>query len=135
MIIVKRNDPILINLANRHYPRKRIKGNVGSPCRLLCMRDPFGTVGFVWSYPYDGFRADKQNGANCEMFRNEGSFKSSDLILQSEKIIKSIWNVSRFFTYVDPIEIKSANPGYCFKMAGYRFIKISGSGKHLLVKE
>jgi hypothetical protein len=33
-----------------------------------------------------------------------------------------------------PSKIKSANPGYCFKVAGWRFLRLSAEGKHLLVK-
>lgn len=39
------------------------------------------------------------------------------------------------FTYVDPSKIRSFNPDYCFKVAGWRFIRRTRSGKHLLAKE
>jgi len=135
MFIVKRSDIRIVALANRHYSRTHNHKIVGSRCRLLVMRDFLGTIGFVWGWPYDGYRADGQNGANCEMFRNESDRRSSDLILESEAMLLRRWNVNRLFTYVDPGKIKSINPGYCFKVAGYQHIGNSKDGKHLLVKE
>ena len=39
------------------------------------------------------------------------------------------------FTYVDPAKIRNVSPGYCFKVAGWRFVHRTRDGKHLLAKE
>jgi hypothetical protein len=39
------------------------------------------------------------------------------------------------FTYVDPRKIRSRNPGYCFKVAGWAFIRRTTEGLHLLAKD
>jgi hypothetical protein len=47
----------------------------------------------------------------------------------------------RMYTYVNPAKIRSINPGYCFKQAGWRnarnpdgTVYVSKAGQHLLVK-
>ena len=67
-------------------------------------------------------RMDGQAGINCTMFRNEGTARSSELIEEACALAWDRWPGERLFTYVAAAEIKSANPGYCFKMAGFRSI-------------
>jgi hypothetical protein len=56
---------------------------------------------------------------NCAIFRNEGQRLSSDLILAAEEMAWRRWPGERLFTYVWDAKVKSVNPGYCFKMAGW----------------
>ena len=80
-------------------------------------------------------RMDKQYGINCSVFRNEGPYLSSRLILMAEEFAKTRWpQESRCFTYIDADKIQSPNPGYCFKMAGWKTCGISKGGKILLDK-
>jgi len=51
-----------------------------------------------------------------------------------QTIVFQEWGPDRLFTYVDPSKILSANPGYCFKRAGWRFVRRMADGKHLLEK-
>ncbi len=133
---VKRTDPLVVALANRHYSRDHPSKAVGSPARSLVLRDPAGLVAFVWTWPRDGYRLDGQTGANCELFRREGGAQASALILEAEALVVERWpEVRRFFTYVDPARVASPNPGYCFLCAGYRRDGVSASGKLRLVKE
>ena len=107
---------------------------LGGPSRNLLLRDADAKILFLWSWPLDGIRWDKQNGYNCAMFRNESEHRSSDIILAAEKKVFEKWGPHRCYTYVDPAQIRSSNPGYCFKVIGWQFIKKSKSGKHLLEK-
>ena len=66
------------------------------------------------------FRKDKQIGVNCFVFRNEGNILSSDLITEAMTLAKERWPGERLFTFVDPLKVKSSNPGYCFIQAGWR---------------
>ena len=63
---------------------------------------------------------ERQHGVNCAVFRNESRHRSSDLIRQADQIADVIWPDSRHYTYVHPQKVASANPGYCFLMAGWR---------------
>ena len=88
---------------------------------------------FVWRK----FRSmDTQVGVNCAVFRNEGPLLSSMLILEAEKVARSRWGRTRLYTYVDPTRVRSDNPGYCFKCAGYRTVgRTSVNGLLILAKE
>ena len=66
---------------------------------------------------------------------NESARPGSEIILEAETHATVKWGPNRMYTYVDPRHVKSPNPGYCFKLAGWRFVKRTADGKHLLVKE
>lgn len=139
LIRVGRADPLVVALANRHYSRLRPYTAVGSPARSLVLRDAAGACAFVWTWPRAGYRRDGQSddgvSANCELFRNEGPDRSSDLILEAEAVLRATWPpVRRLFTYVDPARVRSPNPGYCFLAAGWQRVGASASGKILLEK-
>ncbi len=123
-------------LADRHYSRRT--PGAKQFCysgRKLVLRDAAATVLFVWMFPDPKYRMDDQTGYNCAIFRNESPRRSSAIILEAEGMAVEKWGPARMYTYIDPAKIKSSNPGYCFKMAGWRFVRITQSGKHLLVKE
>lgn len=72
---------------------------------------------FVWRKFIDN---SGQTGVNCAVFRNEGDELSSSLILEAEQLAWQRWPGERFYTYVHSGKVQSSNPGYCFKMAGWR---------------
>lgn len=45
-----------------------------------------------------------------------------------------LWVLARLFTYVSAPHVRSANPGYCFKMAGWRKVGDGKDGKVVLEK-
>ena len=123
-------------LADRHYSRRTPGARQFCYAgRKLVLRNAEGTVLFVWMYPIPEMRDDGQTGYNCAIFRNESDRLSSDIILEAEGIAFERWGRARLYTYVDPRKVHSPNPGYCFKVAGWKFAGISTKGKHLLVKE
>lgn len=71
---------------------------------------------FVWRKFIDD---SGQQGVNCAVFRNESPVLSSVLILEAEQLAWGRWPGERFYTYVDSCKVRSSNPGYCFKMAGW----------------
>ena len=72
---------------------------------------------FVWRKFID---KSGQRGVNCAVFRNEGPHLSSTLIREAERLAAGRWPGERLYTYVNPRRVKSENPGYCFKAAGWR---------------
>ncbi len=64
--------------------------------------------------------AAMKKGVMCSVFRNEGPVISSDLILEAEQLAWSRWPEQRLFTYIWDDRVQSVNPGYCFKIAGWR---------------
>ena len=114
-------DPEMAALADRHYSRR--KHGAKQFCysgRKLVLRDTKGQVLFVWMYSDPILRMDKQSGYNCAIFRNESCRLSSEIILEAEQHAIDKWGPNYFYTYIDGRKIKSSNPGYCFKMAGWK---------------
>jgi hypothetical protein len=129
-------DDEMRQLADRHYSRRTVgaKQFLYSG-RKLVLRDAAGTILFGWLYPDPAMRMDAQTGATCAIFRNESTRRSSEIILEAEEHARRRWpEVTRFYTYVDPSKIESVNPGYCFKVAGWKYDGVSASGQHRLVK-
>ena len=108
-------------LFDRHYSRHHYKDGrkprmfVGPGEKMVLMTNDSKAL-FVWRK----FISDNgQTGVNCAIFRNESDALSSTLILEAEAIAWQRWPGERLYTYVDSKKIKSTNPGYCFKIAGW----------------
>ena len=119
---VRDADPDARALYERHYScyryadgRKRIKF-IG-PGEYIALMTADCEALFVWRkfIPMDG-----QQGVNCSVFRNEGPHLSSSLIREAERWAVERWGETRAYTYVNQEAVKSRNPGYCFKVAGWR---------------
>jgi hypothetical protein len=122
-------------LADRHYSRRTVGARqFAYSGRKLVLRDPAGTVLWVWMWPDPAMRMDGQEGYNCAIFRNESERRSSDLILEAERFAIDYWGPNRMYTYVDPAKVRSSNPGYCYLMAGWHHVGWSAAGKRLLAK-
>lgn len=106
---------------NSHYSRRFYKDGrcpklfVG-PGEKMVLLGFFYPALFVWR---KFISRDNQVGVNCAIFRNEGHERSSELILKAEAEARKRWPTDRFYTYVNPRKIRSSNPGYCFKAAGW----------------
>ena len=136
LIVTDQWDQEMRVLADRHYSRRTIGARQFLYSgRKLVIRNPEGTLLFAWLYPDVAMRLDNQSGYNCAIFRNQSNLLSSEVILKCEKMATEKWGPNRFYTYVNPSKIKSGNPGYCFKCAGWKKIGISKRGLHLLAKE
>lgn|SRR5439155_3688014 len=123
-------------LADRHYSRRTVGARqFAYSGRKLVLRDAASDVLFVWMFPDPALRMDGQVGYNNAIFRNESTRRSSDIILEAEHAAVAWWGPNRAYTYIDPTQVRSVNPGYCFKCAGWRFVRLSAGGKHLLEKE
>jgi len=118
---VKDGNPIALELYLRHYSHKRYADGrerklfVGPGEKLVLLTKDNKAV-FVWRKFIDD---SGQKGINCAIFRNESELKSSLLIKEAVDIARKRWANERLYTYVNPKKIKSTNPGYCFKAAGW----------------
>lgn len=130
-------DDEMRQLADRHYsrnPRAIGKPQFTRNGEKLILRNAEGTILFAWTHDLVP-RWDDQTGVNNAIFRNESDRRSSDIILEAEQHALRRWGPSRLFTYIDPAKVASPNPGYCFKVAGWRFVGMTRAGLHLLVKD
>jgi hypothetical protein len=76
------------------------------------------------------------------LFRNLGGYRSSDLILSAHRRTIEEWfhrygeiPSEPLRTEVDAARIKSKNPGYCYKIAGWVPIKYVGTKVYLEAPE
>lgn len=122
-----RSDERAIALYRRHYSAAkndsvhRSLRNFMAPGETMVLLTADCRAVFAWSRNTVP-RWDKQEGVICTLFRNEGRIQSSELIREADDLAWQRWPDARHFTYVDASAVKSSNPGYCFKRAGWRLV-------------
>lgn len=134
---VRDGDPYAMQLFDRHYSRYKYKDGrkpklfvgPGEKCVLVSFD---GKALFVWRK----FKSDDgQHGVNCAVFRNESEKLSSSLILSAEQIAWKRWPGERLYTYVNSRQIKSTNPGACFKHAGWSMCGVTKVRKLIILEK
>lgn len=136
LIVTNHFDPEMALLADRHYSRRTIGARQFCYSgRKLVLRNAEGTVLFVWMYPQAEMRMDRREGFNCAIFRNESDRRSSDIIIESERFAVQRWGANRAYTFVNPAKIRSANPGCCFKIAGWTQTGTTKDGKKIVLEK
>jgi len=115
----------------RSWPGYRNRNLICGPGEKTVLLTPGLDALFVWR---KFISDDDQDGVNCAVFRNESTYLSSFLITQAEQYATFRWPRERLYTYVDSSSVKSSNPGYCFKVAGWSLCGRSKSGKLILSK-
>lgn len=117
---------------DRHYsrnPKSRGDPRIAGPGEKIVLLTPCARALFVWR---KFISKDQQDGVNCAIFRNEGAGLSSDLIRAAMTIGWARWPGVRFYTYVNPRRVASANPGFCFMAAGWRRCGVTKTRKLLV---
>ena len=134
-IRIKDADRDARNLYARHYSKyhyadgRQPKKFIG-PGEYIALITPDCKALFAWR---KFISMDNQDGVNCAIFRNESGITSSALILEAEQWAIDRWGHVRAYTYVNPRKIKSDNPGYCFKKAGWKTCGITKARKLLIL--
>jgi hypothetical protein len=120
-------------LADRHYTRQKVGARQFVPpgrCIVLLTREHNAL--WVSSYPYAQYVKHQWAGAwMCSCFRNESTDLSSDLIRQAVAVTRWIWGAPPalgMVSFVDASKIRSSNPGYCYKRAGWRHVGYTRGG-------
>ena len=116
--ITRDGDTDCLALYRRHYSARtgqRLAQFVG-PGEHIVLRTARADALFVWRKFIDD---SGQVGTNCAVFRNESSYRSSDLIRQADAIADFCWPGVRHYTYVRAEAVRSTNPGFCFLAAGW----------------
>lgn len=134
-IVTNKGDQVCREMADRHYSRQSI-GNrqFCRPGKNLVLRTLEGDALWVtWS----GIRDDEQVAWECTIFRNESKRLSSDLVREAIEVTLREWGQpppDGFITYVQEARIRSSNPGFCFKQAGWKVDGRSKVHKHLRLR-
>lgn len=139
--VVTKFDPRSAALADRHYSRRKIGAPQFMPpgqTLILLSTDERAVFGWWRPHPGSGLRAlNNLDGWTCTIFRNESTTQSSLLILAAEVELLARYDVGPdgLLTYVWDKKIRSVNPGYCFKVAGYKAIGRSADGRKTLLQK
>jgi hypothetical protein len=119
--ITKDGDAVAKRFFDRHYSRRRYRD--GREPQLFCgpgekivLRTWECNALWIWRK----FKDDSgQVGVNCAVFRNESRYLASELVRQADAIANFCWPGVRHYTFVNAGRIRSVNPGFCFKAAGW----------------
>ena len=76
-----------------------------------------------------------ESGIMCSVFRNEGPILSSLLVAEATGLAWRRWPGQRLFTYVWPAKVKSVNPGYCSKAAGWQLCGRNKYGRLIILEK
>lgn len=122
-IVTNKGDDACRRLADRHYSRQTIGHPMFTrPGKNLVLRTALGDA--VW-VTWRGIRDDGLDAWECTIFRNESMARSSDMIREAIRATIDQWGQlpkDGLITYVAADKTRSSNPGYCFKMAGFKVI-------------
>jgi hypothetical protein len=140
---VKKFDPRGAALADRHYSRRTIGSpQFMPPGQTVVLVGVDGRSVFGWwrPDPSSGIVAmNKLDGWTCTIFRNESDRLSSQLIFEAELHLYSIEGLTfgpdGLITYVWDKRVRSVNPGFCFKQAGWSTTGRSADGKKTLLQK
>jgi hypothetical protein len=121
-------------LADRHYNRRKIGSpQFMPPGQTIVLIRPSAVFGWWRPHPGSGLKAmNNLDGWTCTIFRNEGDMLSSVLIDDAEEAIEDC-GPDGLLTYVWDAKVKSPNPGFCFKQAGWRVRGRSADNKKTLL--
>lgn len=117
-------DPQAARIADRHYSRQHPgTRQFSAPGRKLVLLNEEAAALWVSSWPFAEYvRREYADAWLCSLFRNESSTLSSTLILEAVAITRWKYGAppdSGMVTMIDASKIKSRNPGYCYKCAGF----------------
>jgi hypothetical protein len=136
--LTRDGDRSCLAMYERHYSAYRYRdGRQRTQCvgpgEVIFLRTADADAIFVWRKYIDD-TIPEQTGVECAIFRNEAPhrYESSELIKQADAIADHCWPSERHYTKVDPAAIRSANPGCCFKAAGWRSCGQTQNGKLIL---
>lgn len=122
-VISHRAHPAAAALADRHYNRQKPgAAQFVPPGRCVVLLSDDARAVWVTSWPYAEYVKHEWAGAWINsLFRNESDYLSSDLIIQAVAATRFYWTPPDLglVTFVDSSKIRSTNPGYCYKQAGF----------------
>lgn len=123
-------------LADRHYSRRKVGSpQFMPPGETIVLYQPGAVFGWWRPHPRSGIKQmNGLDGWTCTIFRNETALRSSALILEAEAFIGDC-GPDGLITYVFDARVRSANPGACFKAAGWRRTGRSADGRKTLLQK
>lgn len=136
-VLITDGNPTAAALYDRHYsrnPASRGDPRIAGPGRKMVLLTPCARALFVWREFHTKDETAAPGDINCAIFRNEGAGLASELILAAMALAWERWPGRRLYTYVNPRRVRSANPGYCFKAAGWRACGVTKTRRLLILE-
>lgn len=129
-----RADPRAAALADRHYSRQKPgTRQFVPPGRCLVLTTEAADAVWTTSWPFAQYVKHAWAGAWVNsLFRNESCHLTSDLIREAVAATRWYWPEIPelgMVTMVDPRKVRSTNPGYCYKCAGFRKVGKTKGGQ------
>lgn len=127
-------------LADRHYSRRKPGSpQFMPPGQTLVLVRPGAVFGWWRPDPASGIKQmNDLDGWTCTIFRRERGPVASELILDAERALVTLGKgcgPDGLLTYVWDSKVASANPGYCFKCAGWVASGRSADGRKTLLRK
>lgn len=135
-----------VELVRGHYSRRKPNSPQFMPpgeTFVLVARDRLSVWGWWRPHPRSGIAAmNGRDGWTCSVFARHGGPLASELVLDAELALHSLTDLGRtagpcgpdgMMTYVDPRKVRSRNPGYCYRVAGWKRIGMCAKGKKILL--
>ncbi len=130
-----RANRIAAALADRHYTRQKPGSRqFVPPGRCIVLLTSSHDALWVSSWPFAEYVKHQWAGAwVCSLFRNEAPdhYLSSELIRQAVAVTRSTWGTPPplgMVTFVNTAKVRSVNPGYCYKQAGFHRVGFTKGG-------
>ena len=129
-----RADPRGAALADRHYSRQKPgTRQFVPPGRCVVLRTEAADAVWVTSWPFAQYVKHAWPGAWVNsLFRNESDHLASELIREAIAATRWYWpDIPEIglVTMVDPKKVRSTNPGYCYKCAGFTKVGKTKAGQ------
>lgn len=123
--VVSKGDIRARGIADRHYSRQtKYAPQFTRPGKnLVLLTQDCSSLWVSWR-PTNGIKRMDNLGEvyECTIFHRDGGQLASELIKEAIELTEQLWGKPRngWVTYIADDKVTSPNPGYCFKMAGFK---------------
>ena len=136
-LITDKGDQDVRRLADTHYSRQTpgdVRFTRNGQNLVFVTEDMLAAWVTFRPTPGKAIRADGLDAWECALFINRASerYLSSELIREAVSLSAALWAPlpgHDMITFVRPDKIRSVNPGYCYKCAGWRSDGFATDGK------
>lgn len=137
-LAIRDGDPRAADIFSRHYSKYHYRDGrksmrICGPGQHMVLMTVDCRALWVWR-KFMMPSKDGQVGVCCSVFRNEGEVLSSLLIREACELAEARWPGERQYTYIAPTKIRSTNPGYCFKLCGFKTCGITKVNKLVVLE-
>ena len=118
-----KRDRAALAIFDGHYScQTHPPGEVGPPGRKIVLVSPCERALWCSHWPDPTLTLDKLDAFRCSVFHSTGDGLASEQIEAAMLLTLDRWGEpprDGWVTWVDTRKVRSANPGYCFKRAGW----------------